>query len=211
MTRWVGGCAALTLAIVRIVGGARLGTRPRLPGRPGTLFVMNHQSLLDIALLFSASPECTPKIVTRRRYARWIPLVSHSLRVFEHPLVDPGRMTPDQIASLAEAARTSDTPLAIFPEGTRTRNGEIGPFRRAGLQAMLGARDWDVWVIVGDGMWRCARLHDFVRAVSSVEVRMDAEGPFRFVPGDDVDAFIAGLRDRMVEGLARLRAEAGPA
>jgi 1-acyl-sn-glycerol-3-phosphate acyltransferase len=211
LTRWQGALTAITLGIVRRIGGATIRSLPVIPGRPGTLLVMNHQSLLDIALIFTMVPECHPRIVTRRRYARGIPQVSHSLRLYEHPLVDPGRMTPEKVAELAEKARTSETPIAIFPEGTRTPDGEISRFRPAGLRAILESREWDVWMVVGDGMWRCARLDDFVHNVSSVEVRTLAEGPFSFSPGrEDTDAFIDDLRRRMVDGLERLRAEGSP-
>jgi hypothetical protein len=133
------------------------------------------------------------------------------LALYRHPLVEPGLMTEDKLAELAETARASEHPIVIFPEGTRTRDGRIGRFQRAGLRAMLQARDWDVWVVVGDGMWRCARIGDFVRGIDSVEVRMLAEGPLRFSPQqDDANAFIDDLRNRMVSGLERLRDGSGP-
>jgi 1-acyl-sn-glycerol-3-phosphate acyltransferase len=206
LTRWKGTLADLSLGVVRGIGGATIRDLPRIPGHAGTLIVMNHQSLLDIPLLVKSVTHGYPRFVTRRRYAKGVPLISHMLRLYGHPLVDPGRGTAEQLTELAETARTSEQPIAIFPEGTRTRDGRIGRFQRAGLRAMLGARDWDVYVLVGDGMWQCARIDDFVHTISSVEVRMLAEGPLRFTPARDAaDAFIDDLRTRMVAGLERLR------
>jgi 1-acyl-sn-glycerol-3-phosphate acyltransferase len=211
LTRWQAAVADFTLGLLRWIGGVRFRGFPRIPGRPGTLLVMNHQSLLDIPLVIKSTAERYPRIVTRRRYAKGVPLVSHMLALYRHPLVEPGLMTEDKLAELAETARASEHPIVIFPEGTRTRDGRIGRFQRAGLRAMLQARDWDVWVVVGDGMWRCARIGDFVRGIDSVEVRMLAEGPLRFSPQqDDANAFIDDLRNRMVSGLERLRDGSGP-
>ncbi|MGH2569914.1 MAG: lysophospholipid acyltransferase family protein [bacterium] len=206
LTRWQAAVADFTLGLVRRIGGARFRSFPRIPGRAGTLVVMNHQSLLDIPLVIKCTAERYPRIVTRGRYAKGVPLVSHMLALYRHPLVEPGLMTEEKLAELGATARTSEHPIVIFPEGTRSRDGHIGRFQRAGLRAMLQARDWDVWVVVGDGMWRCARLADFVRGIGSVEVRMLADGPLHFSPAQDhVDAFIDDLQGRMVSGLERLR------
>ena len=59
-------------------------------------------------------------------------------------------------------ARTSAAPLVLFPEGTRSTDGEIGRFRTAGLERILGARDWVVYVLVSDGYWRHGKLVDFI-------------------------------------------------
>jgi 1-acyl-sn-glycerol-3-phosphate acyltransferase len=206
LTRWQGALADFTLGILRRIGGARFRGFPRIPGRAGTLLVMNHQSLLDIPLVIKSTAGAYPRIVTRRRYAKGVPLVSHMLALYRHPLVEPGGASAETLAELAESARASEQPIVIFPEGTRTRDGRIGRFQRAGLRSILEARDWDVWVVVGDGMWRCARIADFVRGIGSVEVRMLAEGPLRFsARRDDANAFIDDLRNRMISGLERLR------
>jgi 1-acyl-sn-glycerol-3-phosphate acyltransferase len=211
LTRWQAGVAGFTLGLVGRIGGARFRSFPRIPGRAGTLIVMNHQSLLDIPLIVKSTMERYPRIVTRGRYAKGVPLVSHMLALYRHPLVEPGLMTEEKLAELAETARTSEHPIVIFPEGTRTRDGRIGRFQRTGLRAMLQARDWEVWVVVGDGMWQCARLADFVRGIGSVEVRMLADGPLRFSrERDDADAFIDDLRGRMISGLERLRDGTSP-
>jgi 1-acyl-sn-glycerol-3-phosphate acyltransferase len=206
LTRWKRFLAAATLGTVRWSGGATIQESPPIPGGPGVLIVMNHQSLLDIPLAVRAVTEGYPRFVTRRRYARGIPLVSHMLRLYDHPLVDPGHGSAEQLHSLRRVAATSLHPLMIFPEGTRTRDGSIGPFRRAGLAAILTARDWDVYLLVADGMWRCARIHDFIHNIGSVETRISCVGPIRY-PGTPagVDSFIADLRERMCSQLSQLR------
>ena len=55
------------------------------------------------------------------------------------------------LRELKEAARTSQVPMVIFPEGTRTKDGEIGEFMTTGLRLILRSRSWKVFVFVVDG------------------------------------------------------------
>jgi 1-acyl-sn-glycerol-3-phosphate acyltransferase len=99
-------------------------------------------------------------------------------------------------------------PFVIFPEGHRTRDGDIGPWREGGLRAILGARRWTVYLLVADGYWRSARMVDFLENVSTVHGRTVALGPFEGPePGVDPEPFIDEMRGRMVEALAAVRAE----
>lgn len=206
LSRWVGFLAGSTLRVLRGIGGARIELPPPIPAGPGVLLLANHQSLMDIPIVFKSLEKGYGQIVTRRRYARGIPLVSHMLRLYEHPLVEPGRMSRDDVAVLAEAARTSGRVLVVFPEGHRTRDGEIRPFKRAGLRAILAARAWSVHVLVIDGLWQCARLKDFVRNIGSVHARVEIVGPF---PGpeqpEDADAFLKEMREIMHRKLSEIR------
>ena len=102
--------------------------------------------------------------------------------------------------------------MAIFPEGGRTRDGEIRPFKTAGLKAILGARDWKVYGVVIDGLWEAAKLPDFIRNVSSVRATIDMVGPFSYDGSKDgVDDFISNLRHEMCDKLEAIRRESAAA
>jgi 1-acyl-sn-glycerol-3-phosphate acyltransferase len=191
---------------VSIVGGARFSAIPRIPGEADVLVLMNHQSLMDIPLVVEAIQGTYPRIVTRARYARGKPLISHMVRLYQYPTVEQGATVRGQVAALGEAARNTSVPMVIYPEGTRTRSGEIGAFRTLGLRTLLAARPWQVWIMVTDGAWEAARLTEFVANVSRIRGRAAVMGPFASpAPDEDVDAFIVALRERMREALARLR------
>lgn len=208
LERWMRALARFTLRVpVQFVGGARIAELPAIEGRAGSLILMNHQSLLDIPLAVLTIRDRHPLIVTRRRYARGIPLVSHMLRLYGMPLVEPGSRTREQIEELARVARAADHPLLIFPEGHRTRDGEIRPFKRAGLEAILAQRDWQTHVLVADGFWRCGRLADYVTHITGVRGRIHHLGPFDFVATrDDPAEFAERMHAEMRAGLAALRA-----
>ncbi len=191
---------------VRGVGGAAIDSRVRIASEPGILIVANHQSLIDIPVLFDLVVDDYPKIVARERYSRRIPLISYMLRLCEHPLVDPGRGMDANTRRLREVAETTSHPILIFPEGSRTRDGEIKPFRTTGLQAILSARSWKVYVVVVDGMWKCGKLVDFIRNIGSVRARVECMGPFESpAPGEDPAEFITGIRAMMCDKLHEMR------
>jgi 1-acyl-sn-glycerol-3-phosphate acyltransferase len=176
---------------------------------------MNHQSLLDIPLVVRAARPGYPRIVTRERYASGKPLISHMVRLYQYPTVNPRATGREDLSRLAEAAAASPVPLVIYPEGTRSRDGGIGRFRRAGLRAILPAREWDVWVVTANGFWECAKLEDFRANVSSIRGAVRVDGPFRG-PGPDaspeaIDVFIGRMEADMRKSLEGLRtAELAP-
>ena len=107
---------------------------------------------------------------------------------------------------LREAARDSDVPLMIYPEGTRTKDGEIGPFRAGGLGLILRAREFEVHAFVVDGLWRNAKFKSLLGNLSSIDARMEYVGRFDWTdPKGDPEPFVTDLRTRMVDKLAEMR------
>ncbi len=212
-TRALSGFAQLTagtvLAVLRHVGRARVEVQPVVPAHGGVLMVMNHQSLVDIPAAVACMTSGYPRMVARARYGRGIPLVSHMISLYGHILVQPGKMGRPELDALAETARASTVPILIYPEGHRTRDGEIRPWKRAGLDAILSSRDWDVYVLVVDGLWGVARLTDFMRDLSHVRARVEVVGPFHYDgrEHESHDAFVDELRRAMVAKLGEMRSE----
>ncbi|MEJ2539865.1 MAG: lysophospholipid acyltransferase family protein [Gemmatimonadota bacterium] len=211
---WQQFIAAMVLWAVRVIGGARTGHIPQIPAGSGDLVLMNHQSLLDIPLVVRSLRPVYPRIVTRERYASGKPLISHMVRLYQYPTVNPRATGRADLKRLAETAASSPVPLVIYPEGTRTRDGSIGRFKRTGLRAILPARDWRVWVVAADGYWECAKLVDFRANVSKIRGTMRVDGPFA-APSSEagteaVDRFIDELESLMKGLLKDVRTEKLP-
>lgn len=195
---------------LEVIGGASLPPRHRnVPCKPGVLIVLNHQSLLDIPLGVRTLSDGYLRLVTRRRYARSIPLVSHLIRLYRNPLVDPAASAGDarrMLKQLRRIARDSDVPIMIYPEGTRTKDGEIGPFRPAGMGLILRARAFEVHAFVVDGLWKHAKFKDLMGNLRQIEARMEYVGRFDWTdPKGDPGPFVEDLRRRMVDRLATMR------
>ncbi|HXV14414.1 MAG TPA: lysophospholipid acyltransferase family protein [Candidatus Krumholzibacteria bacterium] len=196
-----------TLAILRAVGRARFDIEPRIPGRGGILVLMNHQSLLDIPVAGEMVPDAYPRFVTHYRYAKGIPLVSHLIRMMNAIPVYPGKMGKAELDRLAEAARTSQHPIVLFPEGHRTQDGEIRPWKRGALDTFLSAREWTVHVVVIDGLWKSARLPDFVRTLTRVRCRVETAGVFEYDGRgrESHDEIVERMRAAMCDKLSQMR------
>ena len=171
---------------------------------------MNHQSVLDIPLVVASLESGYPRIVTRKRYMRWIPLISHMVRLYQYPVVDPAANPGDtrrMLKGLTHAARESDVPIALFPEGHRSRTGELGPFMTTGLKILLRQRPWTVYVLVADGFWQRATMKHFLGGMSAIRGRITLAGTLSWSdPRGDSDDFIAGVRELMTTRLGELRA-----
>lgn len=210
LSRYMKIMAGGLLHLLRL-GGAHFVRTGVIRTESPVLIVMNHQSLVDILSLTMMSEPYVPAFVTRSRYARFIPAVSPCVRMLGGPIVDPKRDPRGSLAAVREAAPRQRHGLILFPEGHRSKDGEVQPFKTGGAQATLGAHPMPVQIVVTDGGWKTRRLVDFVFNVHGLTVRTDALGtvapPAR---EEDVPAFVQELRARIQEHLSRMRAD-GPA
>lgn len=186
-------------------GGARFDFAATAPTGIPALVVANHQSLLDICIILLMSEPHAVAFVARRRYAM-VPVVGAALRAVGCPVIDPVRDRRGSLAVVAEASRALERGILIFPEGHRSRDGEILPWRTAGLLAILGARRRPVYLVVTDGLWRSPTLLDFVFHVHELRSVTEVLGPFEPpAEEEELPAFVEGLRATMVEHLAAMR------
>jgi 1-acyl-sn-glycerol-3-phosphate acyltransferase len=207
---WFRFWAKFFLVGISLFCGVNFKPLPRLPGDPGILVLMNHQSLLDMPYLVSGFTENYPLFVTRRSHARGIPLISRLLRMYKVPFVDPVRFSRSQLDGLRDTAANTQLPMAIFPEGTRSKDGEIRKFRTAGTNAILSSRPWSVYLVVVDGLWQCATLPDFLAKISQIKPKSAVFGPFPYDPETgDPEQFVAEMHALAVKELANLRRENG--
>lgn len=117
---------------------AGIGCRVRIRGldnlEPGATYVFagNHASALDIPSLQAVLPSNFRWVAKKELFG--IPLFGAALKAVGDIPIDrtAGRQA---LQSLIEAARrvSHDTSVVIFPEGTRSRDGELLPFKSGGF------------------------------------------------------------------------------
>jgi 1-acyl-sn-glycerol-3-phosphate acyltransferase len=185
-------------------GGARAVRAGSVPTEGPVLILMNHQSLVDICTMSLLGRPYVPWFVSRRRYGRLVPTIAFCQRLLGCPIIDPGERRA-ALATLADSARRQDHGIAIFPEGHRTRDGEIGPFHAAGAQLILRERPVPVYLVVSDGYWTCRRLVDFVFNIHKIDGRTEVLGPFAPPDPDRTGPFIEEMREKMVARLHAMR------
>lgn len=102
----------------------------------GYLFMSNHESLVDIPLIF-ATASCPPRMVTKIELMR-VPIWGHAMKAAGFIAVDR-RNRKQAIASLSRARELMDQGVCVWmaPEGTRSRDGSLLPFKKGGFMLAI--------------------------------------------------------------------------
>jgi 1-acyl-sn-glycerol-3-phosphate acyltransferase len=109
-----------------------------VPGAP-YVYCANHQSLLDILVLGASLPGDF-KWAAKESLTD-IPFLGWHLRLAGHVPVDrtPSPRAAAQVISQFEAVLRDGKPLLVFPEGTRSEDGVLQPFKNGGFYAAVRA------------------------------------------------------------------------
>ena len=127
-----------------------------LPGK-GYVFLSNHQSLFDVPIFGGILFSNYPKYVAKKELANWVPLISFNLKHGGNVLIDRGNRLEavKAISDFGAICEERDVSAVIFPEGTRSRDGSLKEFRRAGAAVLLDAAPTMTVVPTAiDGSWR---------------------------------------------------------
>jgi 1-acyl-sn-glycerol-3-phosphate acyltransferase len=103
------------------------------------IIVANHQSMYDISPIMWYMRKYHPKFISKKELGKGIPSVSYNLRHGGSVLID--RKNPRQslpaIMQFGEYIENTKRAAVIFPEGTRSKNGEPKPFQTKGLEILM--------------------------------------------------------------------------
>jgi 1-acyl-sn-glycerol-3-phosphate acyltransferase len=143
------GSPRLLYVLARVgvrIGFLLSGTRVKIEGlerlladHRNVVVMPNHSSNLDGPLLFGFIP-IDFKAVFKRELTR-IPFFSYCLRYAG--LIDVDRSQPEDAKRAIQRAVTSlrsGTCFIVFPEGTRSRDGQLGEFKKGGFVIAIEAR-----------------------------------------------------------------------
>ena len=123
------------MSLSRVVLGIRLEIEglDRFGRKDAYVFMANHVSFLDGPLLFYVVPRLLRVIIKKSVFR--LPVLGQGMRFVGFVPVDRkgirgGKASLDLASRLM---RERGYPFLIFPEGTRSRDGRIQPFRRGGF------------------------------------------------------------------------------
>jgi 1-acyl-sn-glycerol-3-phosphate acyltransferase len=136
---WI--CRHLWSPVLLWAGGARLvvhGQENVDPKRP-TIYVSNHQSTLDIPAHFVTVP-ANFRYVAKSQLL-WVPFIGWYLWLARHIFVNRSNRAA-AIESLQRAGQKirDGTSIFLYPEGTRSPDGRILPFKKGPFALALEAR-----------------------------------------------------------------------
>jgi len=122
-----------------------LGTRisfkyeSKIPKNFPLIFVSNHQSTYDVSPIIWNLREFHPKFVSKKELGQGIPSISYNLKKGGSVLIDRNgeKGVLDQIKKFGENIEKNKWSAVIFPEGTRSKDGNMKKFHHGGLNTLI--------------------------------------------------------------------------
>ena len=174
----------------------------RIPRETPVVYASNHSSMFDIWALSAILPGST-RFVAKEELGR-IPLVGAAMKRAGHVMINR-QMKAKAMESYAQAGeriKGGFSPI-VFPEGTRSRTGEMLPFKTTPFALAIAAQVPVVPVYVHDtfrilpkGAWRLRRspIRVFIGApVPTAGMTLDDRARLK----DQVEAAVRALRARV--------------
>jgi 1-acyl-sn-glycerol-3-phosphate acyltransferase len=168
----------------------------RVPADRPFVYMSNHQSHLDVPVLFATVPAPTLRMVAKTELYR--------LPLWRRPLTAAGFVEVDRsnraqaLASMrrAEDAIRSGVSIWLAPEGTRTRSGALGPLKKGGFHL---ARETQTPILP-------VAISGTRAALPSGSIFIRPDCPVRVVFGDPIPVADRSIEELMDEVATFLRA-----
>lgn len=164
------------------------------------VFISNHQSILDIWSLMPALPLSARFVAKRSLFS--IPILGWAMTASGFVPIDrKNRARAVRSLEVAADKVRGGRSLLLFAEGTRSRNGRLGPFKRGAFHLALAAGVPVVPVAVS-GSGRVIRPGGWFR-IRQGTVRVSFAPPIdsaSYRP-DGIDRLLADVRAKIVERL----------
>ena len=169
------------------------------------VIVLNHQSMVDILSIYNLP--LVFKWVSKREVYR-IPLVGRLLMM--HGDIVINRASAKEAMQLVHTKGMEwlkkGATVSIFPEGTRSKDGEIHNFKAG---AFILAKDAGVPIlpVVLDGTSTLARKNMMINWRNVITIKVLPEIPAEEVAERSIKEVMAQVHTDMVDALAEIRAE----
>jgi 1-acyl-sn-glycerol-3-phosphate acyltransferase len=160
------------------------------------VYMSNHQSHLDIPVLYAILPSPTIRMLAKAELFR-IPLWGRALRAAEFIEVNRGNHV-SAVRAIDHAARLLREGVSIYlaPEGTRSVDGRIGKLKKGGFHLALGTGTPIVPVAIRGTIHILPRGGRVMRSGQRVRVQI---GPPIEVAGCDIVSLMTQVSDFLVK------------
>ena len=131
--------ACLTRSLLVLGVNVRKENKMKIPENRTIIFVSNHQSLFDIPPIIWYYRKHHAKFVSKKELGKGIPSVSYNLRHGGAVLIDrkDGKGAIMELMKFGERLKEKTWSAVIFPEGTRSRDGNPKSFSPNGLKMLV--------------------------------------------------------------------------
>jgi 1-acyl-sn-glycerol-3-phosphate acyltransferase len=111
----------------------------KLPVNEPIIFVSNHQSMYDIPGIIWFLRKHHIKFISKIELTKGIPSISFNLKYGGGANIDrkDSKQAISEIIKLGRRMKENNWSAAIFPEGTRAKDGKVKPFQVGGIATLL--------------------------------------------------------------------------
>lgn len=160
------------------------------------IFVMNHQSMLDIACAFAGLP--TNLRFVAKHTLKYVPFLGWYMWATGMVFVDRSKRV-QAINSLAKAGKQirDGASILAYPEGTRSRNGHILPFKKGVFMLAVESRVPIVPIAI-EGSGKVAPSDGFNIQPGRVRMKVGTPIPTEHLSAKDVNALVQQVQHAIV-------------
>ena len=163
--------------------GTRISFRNKqnIPENVPLIIVSNHQSMNDIPAIIWFLRKYHPKFVAKKELGKGIPSISFNLKHGGSALIDrkDGKQAIGEIMKLGRYIEENKRSAVIFPEGTRSRNGQPKRFSENGLKMLVKyAPSAYVLPITINNSWKFLKYGGFPMDLG-VHLKFDVHEPIK--------------------------------
>lgn len=172
-----------------------------IPKEGGVLFISNHQSNFDIPIFIGFIPRdkgfiAKLELMKVPSFGRWMKYIGCIFIDRKDP-----RQSLTALNQAAESLKAGHS-LVIFPEGTRSADGTVGPFKPGSLKLAMKARVPIVPVTIKGSINIMPKRSIIIRS-ASVEVIISPALIPDEMPGIDTNVIAEKIRGIIIENLSR--------
>lgn len=183
--------------------------KTRIDPRKPYMMISNHQSMVDIFALFRTFFHF--KWVSKSENFKF-PFIGWNMRLNRYIEIDRGT-TRGSVSMMrkAEATLKEGSSVFIFPEGTRSRSGELGSFKRGAFE-LAKKLEIPILPVVLDGSSKALPVGSFIlKGLHRIRIHVLDPIPIEKVKALSVDELIELSREIIQTELQKMRAQlAGP-
>ncbi|HKL48488.1 MAG TPA: lysophospholipid acyltransferase family protein [Desulfuromonadales bacterium] len=188
-----------------VVAGVRLEIegRENIPAEGAHIYMPNHQSAFDILVLFAGLPDQFRWLAKHELFK--IPLFGLCMRQCGYiPINRSDRKKA--VASMNKAAQRihDGTSVVIFPEGTRSENGNLLPFKKGGFIMAMQAQVPIIPVAI-DGSCKVHRKHSMRVKPGTIRTTIFPPIPTEGLNPSHRDDLMEQVRQQISRGLSAER------
>lgn len=163
--------------------------------------VMNHQSLIDVLIAFSLF---YPVKMISKKALGFVPIVGWNLFLSGHMLVDRKSFKSQMgVLSKMEKLLKRGESILLFPEGTRTKDGEIHEFKKGTFKAAISTKT-DILPVVIDGPYQLLPKKGFI-APCKHTIHIHVLPPVAVSEDQSAGALAESVRSVMAKELTSIR------